>query len=93
MDQESIVSRKVLRRAGLYFLNLFLMLDLAVNTVLGGDPRETLSSRMGKQAHEGDCRVCAWICSLLDRIDPEHCKKSIDRNRGDWSGADRNVWR
>lgn len=87
--------RKVLSRLKLYIINWFLLLDLAINTLLGGSPRETLSSRMGKSREEGHCALCKWICNFLDLIDEDHCKKSIDVHRGDWTGAgkNRNVWR
>lgn len=85
--------RKFVSRFWLYILNWILLVDLIGNTLLGGDPRETLSSRMGKQMQEGDCVLCGWICYLLDRLDPDHCQASIDPHRGDGSGPrDRNVW-
>lgn len=85
--------KKIAERAWLYVLNWILLADLAANCLLGGDPRETLSSRMGKQRRERDCTVCKWVCRALDWLDPDHCEKSIDLSRGDWSGRDRNVWR
>lgn len=86
--------RTGLRQTWLYVLNWILLVDLVANCLLGGDPRETLSSRMGKQLQEGDCKLCGWICYVLDRLDPDHCQASIDPHRGDGSGAerDRNVW-
>jgi hypothetical protein len=36
-----------------YFWNLFLAIDQLFNTILGGFPDETLSSRMGKLARKG----------------------------------------
>jgi len=57
-----------------------ILLDQALNTLLGGDPDETLSSRMGKRTDT--CAVCRFLCKLLNKIDPRHCKKSIEPDEG-----------
>ncbi len=28
------------------------------------------------------CRLCHWLCRLLDRIDSGHCDKSIEHDEG-----------
>ena len=66
-----------------YFWNLWVALDQLFNTILAGDPDETLSSRMGKNIKNGKCVLCKWVCKLLDKIDPDHCFKSIEHDRGD----------
>ena len=71
---------------GKYVVNLLITLDQAVNTILGGAPDETLSSRMGKVRES--CSVCYWICRALHLIDPSHCEDSIEEDRGD-----RAIWR
>ena len=39
-------------KASLYFWNVLVAIDQLFNTILGGDPDETLSSRMGKHVRE-----------------------------------------
>lgn len=65
-----------------YFWNFLIALDQLVNTILGGDPDETVSSRMGKNIRAGKCKLCKIICLLLNRIDPNHCDKSIESDEG-----------
>lgn len=63
-----------------YIWNVFISLDQLANTLLGGYPDETLSSRMGKRVDT--CPVCRFICKLLHLIDKDHCQKSIERDEG-----------
>jgi len=70
-----------------YISNLLLLLDLAANTVLGGDPQETLSSRFAKAAAGGRGFARA-ACRFLGWLDPGHCRKALDKSEGD-----RAVWR
>lgn len=65
-------------------------LDQGMNVVFGpllnrifsidgfGNEDETLSSVLGKYRER--CRLCRWLCWLLDRIDPGHCEKNIERD-------------
>jgi len=61
-----------------YFRNIMVGIDQLVNTLFGGDPDETLSSRMGKS----NCGVCNFICKLLNFLEPKHCQKSIEEDEG-----------
>lgn len=63
-----------------YFFNVGVALSQLGNTLLGGMPDETLSSRMGRTPQ---CRVCRFICRLLDLIDPRHCADAIQSERND----------
>jgi hypothetical protein len=75
-----------------YAHNILLSIDQSVNVVLGGDPDETISSRLGKwltsdQKTFGDKirRGFAWvICPPLDilNLESDHCRKSIDNEEG-----------
>lgn len=62
--------------------NLLIALDQLANTVLGGDPDETLSSRMGKQIAQRKCLLCRLVCKVLDRFEVNHCQKSIEADEG-----------
>ena len=50
-----------------------LALDQYANTLLGGDPKETISSRLGRNQ---DCLFCSLICLLLNIFDKDHCQKA-----------------
>jgi hypothetical protein len=65
-----------------YLWNLLRAADQVLNTILGGDPREELSSRMGKYMLENKCILCKYVCRLLDIFQFQHCEKSIDRSLG-----------
>ncbi|MEX3764448.1 hypothetical protein [Paraburkholderia phenoliruptrix] len=80
-----------------YLWNLLLILDQAVNTVLGpilnlvfrpepaarfGDPGETLSSVFGKNVRAGKCVGCRIVCGVLNWIQPGHCADSIQTDEG-----------
>lgn len=74
---------------GRYLLNILISIDQLANTLAGGDPDETISSRIGKikLAHEG---VIPWtsplvkvIDCLLERIDPNHSIDAIEYDEGD----------
>lgn len=65
-----------------YAWNLLIALDQLANTVLGGYPDETISSRAGKAARAGKRWGCV-LCQILDRIDKRHCEKNIEVDEGD----------
>jgi hypothetical protein len=64
-----------------YIWNLLISIDQLANSILGGDPDETISSRMGKRARQGD-KFGIMLCRLLDIFDKGHCKKSIEKDEG-----------
>lgn len=66
-----------------YFWNILIALDQLANALSGGDPDETLSSRMGKAIREGRCRGCYIICRILHIFDRDHCHKSIEEDEGE----------
>ncbi len=70
-----------------YIINVLLWLDLGANTLLGGDPQETLSSRLGKAAKRGN-RIAYVCCRALRWFDKNHCINAIDKDEGDKS-----IWR
>jgi hypothetical protein len=73
-----------------YFVNLFLAADQLVNTIVGGDPDETISSRVGK-CQRGDyglaMLVLGWILAIVVNIifiwqGWDHCRRSIEDDEG-----------
>jgi len=66
-----------------YIWNLLISLDQLCNTILGGYPDETMSSRMGKHLVKKNCFLCKFICSLLNKIDKNHCIDAIENDEGE----------
>lgn len=72
-----------------YTRNILLWVDQGGNVLLGGDPRETISSACGKvragEYHAPVQRfaVCWWACPLLNVADAGHCEAARDGNVGD----------
>jgi hypothetical protein len=65
-----------------YIWNVLVSLDQLVNTLLLGDPDETISSRMGKYAARGRGWIPCQLCKLLDFFDKNHCSKNIEKDEG-----------
>lgn len=55
-------------------MNLLIRLDKRVNGLLWGDPRETISSRMGRNMH---IKWAYYGCKILSLVDTRHCEKSV----------------
>lgn len=65
-----------------YFWNLLISIDQFVNTLFGGDPDETISSRMGRAIRKNECFLCKGICWFLSFFDKDHCAKSVEKDEG-----------
>ena len=71
-----------------YALDVWLGFDKFINACMGGDHRETVSSRLGKSVWHGGPSVFFVPCidrlvsRCLDVVDPDHCLKSIDWSVG-----------
>ena len=62
--------------------NILVSLDQLLNTLIGGDPDETISSRAGKALRRN--RMWAKVlCRFLNLFEKEHCKISIDKSEGE----------
>lgn len=75
---------------GKWFRNVLIGFDQFINTWIGGDPEETISSTIGKlkRAHGGKIPFREhWFVYLVDwgleKIDPGHSIDSIDDDEGD----------
>jgi hypothetical protein len=62
-------------------MNMLIATDQWVNTALGGDPDETISSRAAKAKRKGKTWG-RWMCKVLDAIDPGHCIEAIELDEG-----------
>lgn len=73
--------------AGGYVKDIWLVFDKLWNAILLGDRDETFSSRLGKIYHyNAPTRFPEWFVHrlvwMLDKVDSNHCKNSIDWNHG-----------
>lgn len=64
-----------------WIFNLLVSLDQFGNTLFGGDPDETISSRSAKANRDGK-RWGRAMCRFLDFFDKGHCGKSIEEDEG-----------
>jgi len=55
-------------------------LDRWVNDVILRGRWETISSRCYRRAAKG-CIVCDWLCRMLHRVDPGHCRRAYFGDR------------
>lgn len=71
----------------LYLFNLFVAVDQLANTIIGGDPGETISSRLGKgklarkPVHAFLAKVVNLIFEIIFR-QQDHCTWSIQKDEG-----------
>lgn len=65
---------------GRYFWRILVSLDQLLNTILGGFPDETISSRAGKQRETS--KLANGLCVILDKIDKNHCENNIEEDEG-----------
>lgn len=63
-----------------YFWNLLISIDQFINTIFGGDPDETISSRIGK--HKDSNRLARFLSGFLDLFEWNHTEKSIEEDEG-----------
>lgn len=66
--------------------NVLVVLDCLGNTLAGGDPDETISSRSGKaEGYEQGLGRWGWgcrMCSFLAVFQKDHCAKALNRLKG-----------
>lgn len=66
-----------------YVWRILVSIDQFVNTCFDGRPDETISSRWGRAVRDARDGAPApwyarWGCAALNRIDPDHCRSSIE---------------
>ena len=68
--------------------------DQLANTAFGGNEDETISSRAAKASASGRRWGCA-LCRVLDWLDKDHCKNSIELDEGEkvseWTNPGTNM--
>jgi hypothetical protein len=65
-----------------YIINILIGIDQLFNAILGGDPDETISSRIGKSAIKGNS-ISKILSRMLDIFDKNHCGESIEKDEGE----------
>jgi len=68
-------------KLGSWIFNTLVSLDQLGNTLTGGDPDETISSRSAKANLEGKTWGI-WMCKFLDIFDKGHCQSSLEPDEG-----------
>jgi len=63
-----------------YVMNVLVSISQMANALLGGDPDETLSSRMGKKLRTS--LVAYWVCRFLSLFDKRHCERAVEADEG-----------
>lgn len=78
---------EIKNKASRYFWNVLISIDQFFNTIFGGDPDETISSRFGKWLDLPEdtwkWKIAYVVCRALHWIDSGHCRKSIEPDEGD----------
>lgn len=66
-----------------YLKNIIISLSQLLNTLLAGDPDETLCSRIAKSRRAGG-KWGAWLIPIIEFIDPKpnHFDRSIEDDEG-----------
>jgi len=71
-----------------YFWNILVAIDQLINTLFGGDPDETISSRIGKWALLGSINrgtkkyIYKLLNPLVNLFQKDHFAKSIEQDEG-----------
>jgi hypothetical protein len=77
-----------MQRINVYCWNILIAIDQLINTFFGGDPDETLSSRMGKWARTGKNnkgtrkRVYKISNFIVELFEKDHFSKSVEEDEG-----------
>ncbi len=64
-----------------FILNILVWFDEGLNTLTGGDPGETVSSRAEK-ARQNNRKWGCVLCWVLDKIQKNHCKIALEKYAG-----------
>lgn len=71
-----------------YIKNILISIDQFINTIFGGDPDETISSRLGKWHQTGlnttGIRKIVYkiVNFIVELFEQDHFKKSIEEDEG-----------
>jgi len=77
-----------MKKVKYYIWNLLIAVDQLVNTIFGGDPDETISSRLGKWKRKGTAEdgykkhIYNLLHFIVELFERDHFKKSIEEDEG-----------
>jgi hypothetical protein len=73
---------KFCKKVNTYIFGILYSLDQLGNAILGGNPDQTISGRLGIMKLNNSKFAC-YFCKVLDFIfrEPNHCENSIERDR------------
>lgn len=60
-----------------YLQNNGTALSRLLSTILGGDPEDTISLRLGKCKQKR--KICFYLCKFLNLFEEKHCKEAMKR--------------
>lgn len=60
--------------------NFLIWIDVQANDKWLGGRAETISGRCYKRQASG-CKLCCFLCRMLDKVDPDHCRNSYFNDR------------
>lgn len=67
-----------------YIINILIAIDQLINTLLLGDPDETISSRVGKRRHQKGWKQLSAVIDFLFFWEKYHTKNSIEEDEGSY---------
>ena len=65
-----------------YFQNILISIDQLANTLLFGDPDETISSRVGKRLHRKGWDKAAFVIDNIFFWQTDHSRNAIEADEG-----------
>ena len=68
-----------------YIRRVLIAIDQLINTICGGDPDETISSRLGKKARAGsiEANIACWLIGkFFFHGNTNHCSEVIEGDEG-----------
>ena len=68
-----------------YIRRVLISIDQFFNTLAGGFPDETISSRLGKRARAGNfsAGIACWLIGKVFFHNTRHCSEAIEEDEGD----------
>jgi hypothetical protein len=80
---EDELAQQLRERDQAWVMEVLLALDQLGNSIVGGDSRETISSRLGKRLIQNKAQgIAKGLVRVLDILDENHCLDAVDWGSG-----------